>query len=95
MHQLFTAKKLMHLVNHGMKLGNHCCKNIWTKFLYGGDFCVEMYAGMRHGWYERAGDLNLTVFNEKNTPSQGYTITTTGWDPDHSQLWTTLYRNGR
>lgn len=68
---------------------------LWSKYRFAGDFCVEMYAGMRHGWYERAGDLNLTVMNDKGTPSQGYTITTTGWDPDHSQLWTKLYRNGR
>lgn len=67
---------------------------LWSKYDFGGDFCVEMYAGMRHGWYERAGDLNLTVLNHRSTPSQGYTITTTGWDPDHSQLWTILYRDG-
>ena len=36
---------------------------IWTKYIYGGDFCIEMYAGSRHGWYDRMGDLNLTVMN--------------------------------
>ncbi|MBN2301706.1 MAG: hypothetical protein JXN60_04225 [Lentisphaerae bacterium] len=68
---------------------------IWTKYHYEGDFCVEMYAGTRHGWYKRAGDLNITVMNTDTTPSQGYTITCTGWDADNSQLYTRLYRNGR
>ena len=66
----------------------------WTKYAFKGDFCVEMYAGMRHGWYDRAGDLNLTVLNGDNTANQGYTVTCTGWDPDHSQRLTRLYRNG-
>ncbi len=68
---------------------------LWSKYRFDGDFCVELYAGMRHGWYDRSGDLNLTVMNRDGTPSQGYTITTTGWDPDHSQLWTKLYRDGK
>ncbi|OPZ29380.1 MAG: hypothetical protein BWZ02_01017 [Lentisphaerae bacterium ADurb.BinA184] len=67
---------------------------LWTKYAFKGDFCVEMYAGMRHGWYDRAGDLNLTVLNGDNTANQGYTVTCTGWDPDHSQRLTRLYRNG-
>ncbi|MCF7854181.1 MAG: hypothetical protein K9N51_05230 [Candidatus Pacebacteria bacterium] len=67
---------------------------LWSKYRFEGDFCVEMYAGMRHGWYDRPGDLNMTVMNGDTTPSQGYTVTCTGWDPDHSQLWTKLYRNG-
>lgn len=68
---------------------------LWTKFIYEGDFCVEMYAGIRHGWYKRAGDLNITIMNDDTTPSQGYTVTCTGWDVDHSQLYTKLYRNGK
>lgn len=68
---------------------------MWTKYLYGGDFCVEMYAGPRHGWYVRAGDLNMTVMNSTTSPGDGYTITCTGWDPDHSQLHTRLHRNGK
>ncbi len=67
---------------------------LWTKLEIGGDFCVEMHAGQRHGWYDRCGDMNLTVMNRDTTPSQGYSISCTGWDPDHSQLFTTLYRNG-
>ncbi|MCX7590204.1 MAG: hypothetical protein N2255_01110, partial [Kiritimatiellae bacterium] len=68
---------------------------IWTKFVFGGDFCAEMYAGTRMGWYERCGDLNITVLNRRATPSEGYTLTCTGWDPDHSQLYTRLYREGK
>lgn len=67
---------------------------MWSKYVFRGDFCVEMYAGTRHGWYERCGDYNLTVLNTDTTPSQGYTVTCTGWDPDLSQLYTTLYRDG-
>ena len=67
---------------------------LWTKFRYGGDFCVELYAGPRHGWYDRCGDYNLTVLNRDTTPSQGYTVTCTGWDFDRSQLYTRLYRDG-
>lgn len=67
---------------------------LWTKYEFEGDFCVELYAGIRHGWYQRCGDLNLTVLNRSTTPSEGYTVTCTGWDPDHSQLYTTLYREG-
>jgi hypothetical protein len=69
---------------------------IWTKYTYGGDFCVEIYAGMRHGtaWYNRCGDVNITMMNQRNTPSLGYTVTCTGWDFDESQRWTRFYRNG-
>lgn len=67
---------------------------LWADYRFTGDFCVEMYAGMRHGWYHRPGDLNLTIMNQDTTPSQGYTVTTTGWDINHSQLWTKLFRNG-
>ncbi len=67
---------------------------LWSKYVFRGDFCVEMYVGTRHGWYERCGDYNLTVMNRDTTPSQGYTVTCGGWDPEHSQLYTKLYRNG-
>jgi hypothetical protein len=67
---------------------------LWSKYVFSGDFCVEFYAGTRHGWYARPGDYNLTVMNRDTTPSQGYTVTCTGWDPDLSQLYTKLYREG-
>jgi len=69
---------------------------LWTKYTYRGDFCVEMYAGIRHGpWYQRCGDLNLTMMTDDTTPSRGYTVTCTGWDFDHSQLFTRLHRHGK
>ena len=69
---------------------------LWAKSRIRGDFCAEMYVGIRHGtsWYARCGDLNMTVMNRDTSPSQGYTVTCTGWDHDHSQLHTRLYRNG-
>ncbi len=67
---------------------------MWTKYRYRGDFCVELYAGIREGWYARSGDINLTVMAAETTPSQGYTVTCTGWDVDHSQIWTRLFRDG-
>ncbi len=67
---------------------------LWSKYDFEGDFCLEMYAGMRHRFYTRAGDLNLTVMSAARTPGFGYTVTCTGWDPDHSQLYTRLYRHG-
>ena len=67
---------------------------LWSKYVFRGDFCVELYAGTRHGWYGRCGDYNLTVLNGDTTPSQGYTVTCSGWDYDQSQLYTKLYRNG-
>ena len=67
---------------------------LWSKYAIEGDFCVEFYAGERHEWYERAGDLNLTVLNESNSPADGYTVACTTWDPDFSQEQTHLYRNG-
>lgn len=67
---------------------------LWSKFDFKGDFCLEMYAGMRHQFYTRAGDLNITAMSPSRTPGQGYSITCTGWDPDHSQRYTRLYRNG-
>lgn len=68
---------------------------LWTKFLFAGNFCAELYAGTRMGWYDRCGDLNMTVLNRRTTPSEGYTVTCTGWDVDHSQLYTKLYREGK
>ena len=67
---------------------------LWSKFDFKGDFCLELYAGMRHQYYTRAGDLNITAMSPRRTPGQGYSITATGWDPDHSQRHTRLYRNG-
>ena len=68
---------------------------LWAKYMFEGDFCVEMYAGLRHGWYERIGDLNMTVFNDGTSPGRGYTVTCSGWDRNHSQLYTRLFRNGK
>jgi hypothetical protein len=67
---------------------------LWSKFVMSGDFCVEFYAGMRMGWYERPGDFDLTVHSRRNATCDGYSITTAGWDPDHSQIYTRLFRNG-
>ncbi len=67
---------------------------LWSKVEMSGDFCVELYAGMRMGWYERPGDFNLTVHSRRNTAGDGYSVTLAGWDPDHSQLYTRLFRNG-
>ncbi len=67
----------------------------WSKDLFDGDFSIEMYAGMRHGWYHRCGDMNITALSHRGTPSEGYTVTCTGWDPDHSQLDSILYRYGQ
>ena len=67
---------------------------LWSKYRFKGDFCMEMYAGIRHGWYERCGDINLTIMNRTMSPGDGYTVTCTGWDIDESQLHTTFYRNG-
>jgi len=67
---------------------------LWSKYIFSGDFCIEFYAGMRMGWYERPGDLNLTVMSRSNSTGDGYTAIATGWDPDHSQLYSRLLRNG-
>jgi hypothetical protein len=67
---------------------------LWSKYVFSGDFSIEFYAGMRMGWYERAGDLNLTVMSRANSTGDGYTAIATGWDPDSSQLYSRLLRNG-
>ncbi len=67
---------------------------LWSKYIFAGDFCVEFYAGMRMGWYERPGDLNLTIMSRRNSTCDGYTAIATGWDPDHSQMYSRLLRNG-
>ena len=67
---------------------------LWSKYIFSGDFSIEFYAGMRMGWYERAGDLNLTVMSHSNSTGDGYTAIATGWDPDSSQLYSRLLRNG-
>lgn len=72
----------------------HGLAAIWTRYRYRGDFCIELYAGMRQGWYDRCGDWNLTAMAADTTPGRGYTVTCTGWDVQHSQRYTTLYRDG-
>ncbi len=67
----------------------------WQKYVYSGDFTLEFYAGIRHGWYERPGDLNCTAMAQTTVPGSGYTITCTEYDPNLSENWTTLYRNGK
>ena len=67
---------------------------LWSKYVFSGDFSIEFYAGMRMGWYERPGDLNLTVMSRSNATGDGYSAIATGWDPDHSQLYSRLLRNG-
>jgi hypothetical protein len=67
---------------------------LWSKFVFEGDFSIEFYAGMRMGWYTRPGDLNLTVMSRSNVTGDGYTAIATGWDPDHSQLYSRLLRRG-
>jgi len=69
--------------------------DMWSKYCFQGDFCLEMYSGTRHGWYNRVGDLNFTIMNRDATPSQGYTVTCGAWDFDHSQKYTRLYRDGK
>ena len=73
----------------------HGLAGLWSKYELEGDFCIELYAGMRHQWYDRAGDLNITCMNNAFTPSSGYSLTCTGWDPCHTQTYTRLYRNGK
>lgn len=67
---------------------------LWSHYEFEGDFCAEFYAGMRHGWYDRPGDLNLTVLGAADSPASGYTFVCTGWDPDESQRLSRLFRNG-
>lgn len=68
---------------------------LWSKYIFEGDFSIEFYAGMRMGWYTRPGDLNLTVMSQNNLTGDGYTAIATGWNPDHSQLYSRLLRNGK
>jgi hypothetical protein len=68
---------------------------LWSKYELAGDFSVEFFAGMRHGWYQRLGDLNLTVLNTVDSTASGYSLVTAGWDPDESQLWSRLFRSGQ
>ncbi len=67
---------------------------LWSKYRFRGDFCLELFAGIRHRWYATAGDLNVTVMADCASPSRGYTVTCTAWDPDRSQRHSHLYRNG-
>ena len=68
---------------------------LWSKYVFSGDFSIEFYAGMRMGWYERPGDLNLSIMSRENSTGNGYTAIATGWDPDHSQLYSRLLRDGK
>jgi hypothetical protein len=68
---------------------------LWSKMELSGDFCVDFFAGTRMGWYDRPGDYNLTVHSRSNFPSDGYSVTLAGWDPDWSQRDTRLFRQGR
>lgn len=68
--------------------------DLWAKYLVEGDFCLEMYAGMRHGWYARVGDINLTVMNKEKNIGDGYTFICSGWDANHSQMTSRFLRNG-
>lgn len=67
---------------------------LWSKYDFSGDFCAEIYVGMRHLWYDRCGDFNMTVLSKRGATGDGYTATVTGWDPDNSQNDTRLFRNG-
>ena len=68
---------------------------LWAKYDFFGDFGLTFIAGMRHGWYQRLGDLNVTLFNRKTSPSDGYSLVVSGWDPDQSQRWSRLFRDGK
>lgn len=67
---------------------------LWSKFEISGDFAAMFICGMRHGWYENVGNFNLTVMCDNMTPSKGYTLNVTGWNPNQTQKWTRLFRNG-
>ncbi len=67
---------------------------LWYKMAFAGDLTLEFYAGTRHGWYDRCGDLNCTVMADTTSPGRGYTVTCTEYDYNLSQNWNTLYRNG-
>lgn len=69
---------------------------LWSKYRFSGDFSMELYAGVRHDsrWYNRVGDMNITILNDTTSPGSGYTLATATWDQNESQLWTHLYRNG-
>ena len=67
---------------------------LWHKSIFQGDLTLEFYAGTRHGYYARPGDLNCTIMASTTAPDSGYTVTCTEWDYDHSQKWSTLYRLG-
>ncbi|MBQ7177231.1 MAG: hypothetical protein IJS08_07430 [Victivallales bacterium] len=66
----------------------------WRKQRFQGDMTLEFYAGTRHGYYDKAGNMNCTIMSKDNTASSGYTVTCSEWDQNKSQNWTYLYRNG-
>ncbi len=67
---------------------------LWHKSVFEGDLTLEFYAGTRHGYYHRPGDLNCTIMAETTAPDAGYSVTCTEWDTNHSQNWSTFYRKG-
>ncbi|OGV78561.1 MAG: hypothetical protein A3K19_31990 [Lentisphaerae bacterium RIFOXYB12_FULL_65_16] len=67
---------------------------LWSKYVFEGDLTLEFYAGMRQGYYTRAGDINSTMMASTTAPDSGYTVTCTEWDYNHSQNGSTLYRRG-
>jgi len=68
---------------------------LWQKHRFTGNITLEFYAGMRHGWYSRPGDINCTIAASTTAIDSGYTITCTEWDYNHSQNWSSLYRKGK
>lgn len=68
---------------------------LWSKYNIEGDFNIDFFVGTRHGWYNRVGDFNLTVMNSAQTTGSGYSLTTTGWDPNESQLMSRFFRDGK
>ena len=68
---------------------------LWYKRRFKGNLTLEFYAGIRHGWYQRPGDLNCTIMAPEQSTGSGYTVTCTEWDFNESQKWSTLHRNGQ
>ncbi len=79
-----------HMISHSLE----SMGAFWRKQRFEGDMTLEFYAGTRHGYYHKAGNMNCTIMAKDNTPSSGYTVTCSEWDHNNSQNWTVLYRNG-
>ena len=82
------------LTGQGLSLAANNFAGLWANVELSGDFCVELDAGSCMGEGRRPGDLNLTVASQSQATCDGYSITTAGWDPDLSQCYTRLFRNG-